>query len=104
MKHIYVFDIDDTILMHSIFKGQFLDYNKIQYNHKIDKYLSSLNGPKYIYTNGTYGHADKVLQQMKICHHFKMIYARDTLDSMKPNIESFKYYFVDHSHHLLGDI
>ena len=95
MKKIYIFDLDDTILMHNIFKGRSLDYNKIQYNHKIDTYLSSLNGTKYIYTNGTYGHADKVLKQMKLCYHFKMIYARDTLDSMKPTTESFLQVYND---------
>lgn len=95
MKNIYIFDLDDTIIMHNIFKGLFLDYDKIQYNHKIDQFLSSLNGPKYIYTNGTYGHADTVLSKMKICHHFKMIYARDTLDSMKPNKDSFLQVYDD---------
>lgn len=95
MKTIYIFDLDDTIIMHNMFKGSFLDYDKIQYNHKIDEYLSSLNGTKYIYTNGTYGHADKVLSQMKLCHHFKLIYARDTVDYMKPNKSSFLQVYDD---------
>ena len=39
MKTIYIFDLDDTIIMHNMFKGLFLDYDKIQNNHKIDEYL-----------------------------------------------------------------
>ncbi len=92
--NIYIFDLDDTILMHNQFKNG-IDYNLIQYNPQIDNYLSSLKGTKYIYTNGTYGHADKTLQMMKIDHHFDVIYARDTLDFMKPEYSSFKQVYID---------
>ena len=92
--NIHVFDLDDTILMHKQFKYG-IDYDLIQYDEGIDLFLSSLNGPKYIYTNGTYGHADKSLQMMKIDHHFKTIYARDTLDYMKPEFLSFKQVDID---------
>ena len=92
--NIYVFDLDDTILMHKQFKYG-LDYDLIQYDKNIDLFLSQLNGPKYIYTNGTYGHADKTLQMMNLSHHFQTIYARDTLDYMKPEYLSFKQVYID---------
>jgi len=92
--NIYIFDLDDTILMHKQFKNG-IEYNIIQYNPQIDNYLSSIQGTKYIYTNGTYGHADKTLQMMEIDHHFDFIYARDTLDSMKPEYSSFKQVYLD---------
>lgn len=84
--NIYVFDLDDTIIMHHNRK---VNYETIKCNKNIDFFLSSLNGPKYIYTNGTYGHANTVLDKMGISHHFELIYARDTLDYMKPNPKSF---------------
>ena len=93
MKNIYVFDLDDTIIMHKKYNP--LQYDKIQYNHKIDQFLSRLDGPKYIYTNGTYGHADKVLSKMNISNHFNIIYARDTLDYMKPEKDSFLQVYDD---------
>jgi putative hydrolase of the HAD superfamily len=84
--NIHVFDLDDTIIMH---RRQRLVYETIQYDKPMDLFLSSVKGSKYIYTNGTYDHANAVLDQMKISHHFKLIYARDTLDHMKPNPKSF---------------
>lgn len=84
--NIYVFDLDDTIIMHHNRK---VHYDKIKYDENIDLFLSSLNGSKYIYTNGTYSHANIVLDKMGISHHFKLIYARDTLEYMKPNPKSF---------------
>ena len=51
--NIYVFDLDDTCILH---RNQKVNYETIKYNKNIDFFLSSLNGPKYIYTNGTYGH------------------------------------------------
>jgi HAD superfamily hydrolase (TIGR01509 family) len=83
---IYIFDLDDTIIMHNNAK---IIYENIRYDPTIDAFLSSLKGPKYIYTNGTYGHANAVLDQMGISCHFELIYARDTLDYMKPDPKSF---------------
>ena len=92
--NIHVFDLDDTILMHKQFRYG-LDYDLIKYDTNIDLFLSNLDGPKYIYTNGTFGHADKSLQMMNLSHHFKTIYARDTLDSMKPEYLSLNQVYLD---------
>jgi len=54
----------------------------------ITYYLSLCKGDKYIYTNGTYDHANVVLNNMKINHYFKKIYSRDTVDKMKPDYNS----------------
>lgn len=81
---IYLFDMDDTIYIHN----RPLDYNNIDE----DKYLSALlyycPYPKYIYTNATFGHADTILQKMKLSNRFKKIYSRDNIPSMKPDINS----------------
>ena len=45
----------------------------------------------YIYTNGTYGHAELCLKKIKLFNKFQ-IFARDTIPSMKPYISS--YYHV----------
>ena len=79
--NIYIFDLDDTIIIHR--NHQKVHYETIQYDKQIDLFLSSLNGPKYIYTNGTYDHANAVLDKMEISHHFQIIYARDTLNHRK---------------------
>ena len=88
--NIYIFDLDDTILMHNQFKNG-IDYNIIQYNPQIDNYLSSLRGRKYIYTNGTYGHGEYGLNAMKCKDSFQKIYGRDTIPYMKPDFKSFNY-------------
>ena len=51
-------------------------------------YLNLCKGPKYIYTNATYSHADTVLKKMNLSDGFEKIYSRDTMELMKPHLES----------------
>ena len=64
------------------------------YNIKPDPTLQNLfNDIKYksfIFTNGTYSHAELVLNKMELSN-FKKIYARDTIPYMKPHIKSFDF-------------
>ena len=90
--NIYIFDLDDCIFMHNNKK---INYNAIQYNPTLDQLLSLLNGPKYIYTNGTYDHANEIINNMGILNHFAKIYSRDTLKNMKPDLYSFVEVQID---------
>jgi len=81
----YIFDLDDTIIMHN---GPGVNYSIMNENPLLSYYLKQCKGPKYIYTNGTYSHADTVLKQMNLLDSFEKIYSRDTIHKMKPSLTS----------------
>ena len=81
---IYLFDMDDTIYMHD----RPLVYDNIEEDRHLSALLYYCPYPKYIYTNATFGHADVILQKMKLSNRFKKIYSRDNIPSMKPDINS----------------
>lgn len=82
---ILVFDLDDTLLM----SGTYKRYSDIQPDHYLNFLLFKLKCKKFIYTNGTYGHAHDSLINMQCKELFNEIYARDTLMYMKPYSRSF---------------
>ena len=82
----YIFDLDDTLIIH---KNTHINYNLISEDHLLTQLLHKCRGPRYIYTNGTGGHALAVLDKMKIKYHFDKIYSRDTIPYMKPDNRSF---------------
>ena len=53
--------------------------------------LDELKYPKIIYTNGTFGHAEDILRNMRLTNSFTAVYARDTMPAMKPNMLSYKF-------------
>ena len=81
----YVFDLDDCLIMHHNLPIQ---YNSIQKDSLLSSLFEQIQSPKYIYTNGTYKHADVILKQMELDHLIIKIYSRDTLDAPKPYIQS----------------
>ena len=84
----YIFDLDDTIIMHN----NNLVYENIEEDKDLSYLLKELNGKKYIYSNGTIGHVNKVITNMKLNDNiFEKKYARDIIPYMKPYIESFQY-------------
>ena len=86
----YIFDLDDTIYIHKhskFFNGS-IHYDLIQEKPLLKYYLNLCKGPKYIYTNATYSHADTVLKKMNLSDGFEKIYSRDTMKLMKPHLES----------------
>ena len=92
----YVFDLDDTLIIHK--KGVRINYDMIQPDQELKNLLSKCNGPRYIYTNGTGGHALDVIEKLNIKYMndmvdkeymFDKIYSRDTIPYMKPLYESF---------------
>ena len=76
--------MDDTIYIHD----KPLVYDNISEDRHLSALLYYCPYPKYIYTNATFGHADIILQKMKLSNRFKKIYSRDNIPSMKPNIDS----------------
>ena len=89
---VFIFDLDDTIIYYPF--GE-VNYDKISFDYNLFKLLNDLNYPKIIYTNGTYGHAEDILNNMKLTNSFNKIYARDTMPAMKPHVESFKFVEAD---------
>ena len=89
----FVFDLDDTLVVH---------YGTINYQWVYpDKELTDLltqcsqRGRCHLYTNGTFSHADALLDRMKLKTFFedevgdnKRIYARE-FHGLKPNRSSF---------------
>ena len=87
MDKIYVFDLDDTLVIHQNNK---VDYEKMKYDGTLDKLLKDLGKDnKFIYTNGTNSHAEICLKNLGLESCFKRTFARDTLPAMKPYISSF---------------
>jgi len=82
---ILIFDLDDTLLM----SGTYNRYSDIKPDNYLNLLLFKLKCKKFIYTNGTYGHADESLKNMQCKELFNEIYARDTLMYMKPHSRSF---------------
>ena len=95
---IHVFDLDDTLLM----SDSYNEYNDIKIDLRLNELLSDLNN-KYIFTNGTYGHALKSISYMNL-PKFNGILARDNLymnQPLKPVIELFHYvhnYIYNHNY------
>jgi putative hydrolase of the HAD superfamily len=85
---IYVFDIDDTLVIH---KNNTVDYDSMKPNDFLLTCMEVLDSPKYIYTNGTYGHAEEVINRIGFNNHIKKTFARDTIPFMKPDIFSLKH-------------
>lgn len=85
---IFIFDLDDTIIYYPF---GIVDYKNIRIDENLSRILNNLNSPKYIYSNGTYGHVKEILYKMNLRGMFDKIYARDTIPFMKPYMESFKF-------------
>ena len=85
---IFIFDLDDTIIYYPF---GIVDYKNIKVDENLSRILNNLNSPKYIYSNGTYGHVKEILNKMNLTNSFDKLYARDTIPYMKPYVESYKF-------------
>jgi len=87
MNKIYIFDLDDTLVIH---QNHTVVYENMKYDETLEKLLKGLGKDnKYIYTNGTDGHAKICLENIGLESCFKRTFARDTLPVMKPYVTSF---------------
>tara|TARA_B100001094_G_C18146151_1_gene780824 strand:+ start:463 stop:933 length:471 start_codon:yes stop_codon:yes gene_type:complete len=86
---LFIYDIDDTLIIH-------INENTNYYKNRGDIELrnlieNSISDHNYIYTNGTYGHAEGVTQALNIRGSMKLMFARDTVPAMKPELQSFQF-------------
>ena len=89
----YIFDLDDTLIIHN--NVRHINYELISEDYLLSQLLSRCKGPRYIYTNGTGGHALTVLNKMNIKQYFDKIYSRDTIPYMKPDERSIDDVYND---------
>lgn len=82
MSKIFVFDLDDTLLLSNSYKK----YEDITAHGYLKNLINKINYPKYIYTNGTQGHAEYALKYMNLEDMFVKIFSRS--EYMKPNPRS----------------
>ena len=80
----FVFDLDDTLLY-----KPYNTYEDIEKDLTLMYLLSKINSPKYIFTNATYGHADISLKKLNIFNEIDLIFARDTINLMKPDFNAY---------------
>lgn len=84
--NIFVFDIDDTIVLHT---REFNDYYTQNSNTTLKNLLSDFKNTKYyVYTNGTFSHGKAIIDNLNL--NVEMIFARDMIPFMKPDNRSFK--------------
>lgn len=91
----WIFDLDDTLYsMSSLYtfiessRSRFLNYTKLEKDEFLLILISLLGGEKIIYTNGTRGHMNLVLQKLGIGKLFQKLNYREKT-GLKPNIQSF---------------
>ena len=82
----FVFDLDDTLLYRP-----YDNYDDIKQDLNLINLLSKINSPKYLFTNATYGHADISLKKLNIFYYIDFIFARDTINLMKPDFNAFNH-------------
>ena len=78
-------DIDDTLYKH---KTKFTNYDNITEDRQLTRLINSIKLPKYIYTNAMFSHANSIVNKLNIENNFLKIYSRDTIPSMKPQMDS----------------
>lgn len=89
MNRVFVFDIDDTLVIHTNQNNDLYNMNNDNELHKLIQ--ETPHRSIYIYTNGTYSHGEKICQNLQLDKSVKQIFARDNISHMKPYYESFKY-------------
>ena len=94
---VFIFDLDDTIIY---YPHGIVDYKNIYPDATLFNLLDELKYPKIIYTNGTKGHAEDILRNMRLTNSFTAVYARDTMPAMKPLMESFSFVEKDIRKHI----
>jgi len=89
MRH-FVFDLDDTLILH---KGQ-VNYNWIYEDIELTYHLDECQGKRYVFTNGNAYHASEILTRMNIRDKFERVFTREDF-GFKPDLRVFQH--VDHA-------
>lgn len=97
MVNHYIFDLDGTLYSNSpklrnLNQKDF--YNEFKPNYFLEHVMDNLNGKKYIFTNGTYGHSKTTIKKLHLEKHFshKNTFSRDIVEGvtiLKPAHVSF---------------
>ena len=81
---------------HNIIPNEFLEYvhdidlSNIHKNLDLDKVLKNIKGEKYIFTNGSFKHAENILNMLGIKDNFKSIHSIETSNYIpKPSEEAY---------------
>lgn len=81
----FVFDLDDTLLLHH----NNIHYEWIYEDTELSYHLDQCKGDKYVFTNGTRAHANKILEKMNLTDKFKRVFTREDF-GYKPNRKVFE--------------
>lgn len=69
-----------------------IDVNILRYDARLDRGLSNISGRKIIFTNGTVRHAENVLNQLQLRHHFESIFDIAATGYVpKPNVDAYQH-------------
>ncbi len=69
-----------------------IDHSPVEENPLLNTLLEEIEGRKFVFTNGTVYHAEKVLQRLGISHHFQDIFdIVSTGYTPKPNREAYDH-------------
>ncbi len=72
--------LNGLMKLHDLHPKKFLDYvhdidhSPVSRNALLDKALGEMKGQKFIFTNGTIEHAENVMKQLGVDHHFEDIF------------------------------
>tara|TARA_Y100000389_G_scaffold181511_1_gene197222 strand:+ start:294 stop:767 length:474 start_codon:yes stop_codon:yes gene_type:complete len=83
----WIFDLDNTLYQ---INNKYFNYNKLSYDDSLKKNLSVLPGNKIMFTNGTYNHAEKCIDILKLNRLFNNIISRDMISCLKPEFVAYQ--------------
>ena len=96
LYNLYGTSLRGLMTEYKIIPNKFLDYvhdidlSAIIKNLDLNVALQKLKGEKYIFTNGSFKHAENVLNQLGIKNNFKSIYSIETCNYIpKPSQEAY---------------
>jgi putative hydrolase of the HAD superfamily len=87
-----VFDIDDTIYVHT---SNEMNYDNIRPDYQLKNQLQRIPYKKYVLTNATFCHANRIINKLGIDDEFEKIYSRDNIPEMKPSPYCYRSVSID---------
>jgi len=76
-----------------------IDHSPVQADPRLERALAALPGPKYVFTNASVAHSEKVLARLGVAHHFAGIF--DIVAAgfdPKPHDAFYDRFFARHRH------